>query len=163
MKEDSQQHVSRSTIRPYDPARDLERCMETWRQASEVGHPFLGPDALDPDQQVIRDRYMPAAEILVEGGDNGPRGFIALLGSMVGGLFVNPEYHGRGVGSALVLEAARDRRALDVEVYEANEGARVFYLRAGFVEVSRRELDDHGRPLPLIRMRRENPHAVGAR
>ena len=122
-------------------------------RASEVGHPFLGKDDLDGDQQVVREKYMPAAEILVEEGESGPRGFIALLGSFIGGLFVDPDCHGQGVGKALVLEVAKHRGALHVEVYEANHDARAFYRRMGFTKTSRRELEDHGRPMPLIKMR----------
>ncbi len=47
-------------IRGYDPALDLDRCMEIWREASEAGHPFLGAAALDSDASVVREHYMPA-------------------------------------------------------------------------------------------------------
>lgn len=157
MKTDTARDASRPTIRPYDAVLDLDRCMEIWRRASETGHPFFGKDDLDRDQQVVREKYMPAADILVYEDAAGVRGFIALLGSFIGGLFVEPAFHGRGIGRALVLKAAADRGILDVEVYEANQGARAFYRRLGFREVSRRDLDDHGRPMPLIAMRLEQP------
>jgi len=140
-------------IRPYDPKSDLERCMTIWRTASEVAHPFLGASELDADATLVRDQYMPAANIHVAVSEGAVSGFIALLGSFIGGLFVDPALHGHGIGKALVLEARRCHPILDVEVYEANMDARAFYARLRFTESGRRERDDQGRTLPLIALR----------
>jgi ribosomal protein S18 acetylase RimI-like enzyme len=141
-------------LRPYDPDSDLVPCLAIWRRASETGHPFLDAATLDADAEIVRAQYMPAAEITVAEAAGRAVGFIALLGGTVGGLFVDPAHHGRGAGRALVMDAARRKGALDVEVYAANAGARAFYRAVGFVETGRRETDDRGRPLPLIAMRR---------
>ena len=119
-------------IRGYDPALDLDRCMEIWREASEAGHPFLGAAALDSDARKVREYYMPAADILVAETEGKVSGFIAILGSFIGGLFVDPSQHKKGIGRALVMEARRYRPVLDVEVYEKNADARAFYARLGF-------------------------------
>lgn len=140
-------------IRPYDAMRDLDRCMAIWRQASEFGHPFLDASTLDTDASLVREQYMPAADIRVAEIEGNSCGFIALLGSFIGGLFVDPSRHSQGVGRALVLEAKQRHPSLSVEVYEANEGARAFYAKVGFVSTGRREVDDQDRPLPLIEMR----------
>lgn len=139
-------------IRPYDPAEDLDECLAVWRAASEVGHPFLGPAALDADAVLVREVYMPRAEIHVAVADGRVVGFIALLGDVVGGLFVDPRVHGRGIGAALIRFAAAAEGTLAVEVYEENAAARAFYGRVGFVETGRRPTDDQGRPHALIRM-----------
>jgi GNAT superfamily N-acetyltransferase len=141
-------------LRPYDPVRDLAPCLAIWRRASEAGHPFLDSATLDADGEIVRTQYMPAAEITVAEAADRAAGFIALLGGIVGGLFVDPAHHGRGIGRALIVDAARRKGPLDVEVYEANAGARAFYRALGFVETGRRETDDMGRALPLIAMRR---------
>ena len=140
-------------IRGYDPAFDLDRCMEIWRDASAAGHPFLGAAALDSDARIVREHYMPAADILVAETEGNVLGFIALLGSFIGGLFVDPSHHKRGIGRALVIEAHRRRSILDVEVYEQNADARAFYARLGFLETRRRERDDQNRRFPLIALR----------
>jgi GNAT superfamily N-acetyltransferase len=126
--------------------------MSIWRGASEAGHPFLDAGTLDADAVVVRDTYMPAAEITVAERDGTVIGFIALLGDLIGGLFVDPDAHRSGAGRALITDAIRRRGRLEVEVYAANPGARAFYAACGFVETGRRDIDDHGRPLPLIRM-----------
>lgn len=144
-------------IRRYAPETDLETCIGIWRRASRAGHPFLSETALEGDEALVREVYMPSAEVWVGCPGGAPAGFVALLGGTVGGLFVAPEHHGRGLGRALVLHAARLHGALDVEVYEANEGARRFYAALGFARTGRRESDDRGRPFPLVAMRRAGP------
>ncbi|NKX44648.1 GNAT family N-acetyltransferase [Roseibacterium sp. KMU-115] len=144
--------VAAVTLRPYDATRDLDRCLALWRAASEVGHPFLDAATLDADAEVIRDIYMPAAEVTVAERGGRVIGFVALLGDLVGGLFVNPAAHRTGAGRALIAAALQGKGRLEVEVYEANREARAFYAACGFVPAGRRERDDHGRALPLIRM-----------
>lgn len=139
-------------LRPYEAARDLDRCLAIWRAASEAGHPFLDEATLDADAELIRNVYMPAAEITVAEAQGRTIGFLALLDDLIGGLFVDPAAHRQGAGRALIAEALTRRDRLEVEVYEANPGARSFYASCGFVETGRRETDDHGRSLPLVRM-----------
>lgn len=143
------------SIRPYCASVDLEPCLDIWRRASRAGHPFLATEELVGDEVLVRDVYMPMAEtwVAAEEGET-VIGFIALLEAFIGGLFVAPERHGEGVGRALVLHAADICGDLGVEVYEANNAARLFYSRLGFTETGRRESDDNGRPFPLIWMHR---------
>lgn len=54
---------------------------------------------------------------------------------------------------ALVLEAKQRQPSLNVEVYEANRGARAFYAKVRFAETGRPDVDDQDRPLPLVEMR----------
>ncbi|WP_371744735.1 GNAT family N-acetyltransferase [Nordella sp. HKS 07] len=65
---------------------------------------------------------------------------------------VRLKYQGGGIGRALVAHAIQLKGKLEVEVYEANENARSFYERMGFVEVSRAGEDDEGLPFAVIRM-----------
>ena len=148
-------------LRKYLSTHDLDRCMEIWREASEVAHPFLDAATLDADEVIIRKTYMPAAEIMVVEWDGQVVGFIALLGDLVGGLFVHPSGHRHGAGRALVADALTRKGRLEVEVYEDNAGARAFYTACGFVETGRRDTDDHGRELPLIRMALHAERAQG--
>jgi GNAT superfamily N-acetyltransferase len=139
-------------LRSYFAHTDLDRCVYIWREASEAAHPFLDAATLDADAVVIRQTYMPAAEITVAERGGQVIGFIALLDDLIGGLFVHPSDHRSGAGRALIADALARKGRLEVEVYEANFRARAFYAACGFVETGRRETDDHGREIPLIRM-----------
>lgn len=143
-------------LRPYTPA-DLSACLHIWRVASEAGHPFLDAAALDADAGLVRDVYIPAAEMTLACEGARVAGFVAMIGSFIGGLFVLPAYHRRGIGRDLLQAAAARHGPLSVEVYAANTRALAFYESLGFVETGRRARDDQDRPLPLVWM--EQPGA----
>ncbi|KVN88577.1 acetyltransferase [Burkholderia ubonensis] len=139
-------------IRAYTPS-DLHRLSAIWFEASMHAHPFLGEPRLREQQALIENVYLPGAETWVAWCDGAPAGFIGLLDTSIGGLFVAPAMHGRGIGRALVAHALKLKGALDLEVYADNLGARAFYERLGFDEVTRRDEDDDGLPFANIRMR----------
>ena len=85
-------------------------------------------------------------------------GFMGLSGSKMEALFLAPEFHGRGAGRRLVLYAQSLRGELTVDVNEQNEAARRFYEACGFVVEGRSELDEQGRPYPLLHMRLSEPN-----
>ncbi|PSJ64210.1 GNAT family N-acetyltransferase [Mesorhizobium soli] len=146
--------MSNLGIRAYAGASDRDRLLEIWLTASQVGHPFLGEADLSAQMQLVRDTYLPQAENWVAVVEGQPAGFIGLLDSFIGGLFIDPAFHGCGIGKSLVLHAAQLKGALDVEVYADNRDACVFYRRIGFAETARHARDDEGRPLAIVRMHR---------
>ncbi len=98
--------------------------------------------------------YLERAETWVALGAGRIQGFIGLLDAFVGGLFVDPAAHRAGIGRALVEHAAGRKGELSVDVYAANAAALAFYARLGFVPVGHRDVDDEGRPLPLVQLHR---------
>ncbi len=58
-------------------------------------------------------------------------------------LYVRPDHHGHGLGSALLhaVEQAADGTALRLEYLDRNEAAAAFYRARGFVESHRTVLD----------------------
>lgn len=82
---------------------------------------------------------------------------MSLLGSMIGGLFTDPAYQGRGHGRALVTHARDRHDPLFVEVFEANLDAMRFYRRCGFVEHERRVDEESGLPMLILRLDTRSP------
>ena len=121
-------------IRKYQ-TEDLEAVLSVWASASAVGHPFLMTEFLAKERENIAERYLPSAETWVWEADGRVAGFIALVNNEIGGLFVDPMLHGRGIGRGLVDHARRLRGELEVEVFEANAVGRAFYRACGFVEL----------------------------
>lgn len=80
-------------------------------------------------------------------------GFMGLSGSKMETLFLAPEFHGRGAGRLMVRHAQSLRSELTVDVNEQNAAARRFYEACGFVVEGRSDLDEQGRPYPLLHMR----------
>jgi len=118
-------------IREYRAA-DCADVLEVWARASAVAHPFLSEEFLELERERIPSVYLPNAETWVWEAEGRVVGFIALLGSEVGALFVDPRFHRSGIGRAL-MDRARDLRgALEVEVFERNGLGRAFYAKYGF-------------------------------
>ncbi|MDF1720980.1 MAG: GNAT family N-acetyltransferase, partial [Minwuia sp.] len=61
----------------------------------------------------------------------------ALVGDEIGGLFLLPEMHGRGLGRVLTDHAVGLHGPLRVEAFAKNHMGRRFYDRYGFVETDR--------------------------
>lgn len=133
-------------IRPYDAATDQETLSKIWFEASLKAHPFIGKPRLTEQRRLIEEEYLPKAETSVAclGGETA--GFISLLDSFIGGIFIAPDRQGRGIGRKLISDALERKGKLSLEVYLANEQAVRFYKALGFREVSRRDADDFGCP-----------------
>ncbi len=139
-------------IRSFEDA-DTAALSDIWWRASLAVHSFLGEDLLRAQKKLIEEIYLPKAETSVALLGQTPVGFIGLLDSFIGGLFVDPDYGRRGIGRALVEHALERRAELTLEVYAANEKACAFYQKIGGVEIGRRPKDDNELPFELIRMR----------
>ena len=84
-------------------------------------------------------------------------GFMGMSGSKIGSLFLAPEHFRRGIGREFVRLARDLRGEIIVDVNEQNPGACRFYEALGFVVEGRSELDDEGRPYPLLHLRLAAP------
>lgn len=142
----------RRMIRAYDGATDLEPLSTIWFEASRKAHGFLGEDRLRAQRLLIESKYLPLAETWVACDGEIPVGFISLLDSFIGGLFVAPSHQGKGVGTDLVAHARGLKGALRLEVYTRNAQALAFYKARGFAERSRRGQDDEGLPFETAKM-----------
>lgn len=140
-------------IRPFDAATDLKRLSAIWFDASLKAHPFIGEKRLTEQRKLIEEEYLPKAETSVACLDGEAVGFISLLGSFIGGIFIAPDRQGQGIGRTLIADALTRKDELSLEVYTENEQAIRFYRALGFQEVSRREVDDFGFQFPNATLR----------
>ncbi len=118
-------------IRQYQ-GTDADDVVEVWRRASEMAHPFLEQAFLDQEADNVRNVYLAFAETWVTEIDGKVVGFISLIEDEIGGLFLDPAFHGQGLGRAMVDKAASDKGALKVEVFKGNVIGRKFYAAYGF-------------------------------
>ena len=120
-------------IRAYRSS-DGSSVLDVWEAASAVAHPFLPKDFVSAERRSIAEVHLPAAETWVWAVGEQVVGFIAMLGDEIGGLFVDPDHHGRGIGRALVDHVGASRERLEVEVFRDNHLGRAFYAAYGFIE-----------------------------
>lgn len=130
-------------IREYTD-NDLFGVLSSWENASRVAHPFLTEAFLDQERYNIPNLYLPNANTWVAEIKGTVIGFIALMGNEVGAIFVEPAFHGTGVGLALMHKARALHGDLEVEVFEANEIGRKFYAAYGFKPLLEKVHEDTG-------------------
>lgn len=119
-------------IREYRTS-DQEEIIAVWLTTSVLAHPFVDAKMWELHTGELRNKYLPIAETWVYETDGKIVGFISLIGNYIGGLFVLPEWQGRGIGRQFVELAKSVRDNLSVGVYDKNKKAKAFYTCCGFV------------------------------
>jgi putative acetyltransferase len=134
---------------------DVQNLYEIWHEAVQATHSFLSEQDIAFYAQQVLDSYLPSRPFWVAvGQDDKPRGFLGMTGSKIDALFIHPDFHGQGIGRALVDHAGSLSNSLTVDVNEQNGSASAFYRRLGFRQTGRSELDDSARPFPLLHLAR---------
>ncbi|XP_077864920.1 peptidyl-lysine N-acetyltransferase YjaB-like [Saccoglossus kowalevskii] len=128
------------SIRHYADS-DADDVMLVWYETGKSMN-VISNQRLASIYPIMRDKLLPKWEKLVAVKNRVVIGYIALEGSYVQGLFVTPEYQGQGTGRMMLDKAVELRGRLSVSVYTANEKARRFYEKYGFVEVAHR-VEEH--------------------
>ncbi|MYW00606.1 GNAT family N-acetyltransferase [Streptomyces sp. SID3343] len=129
-------------IRPYEPA-DEDAAVAVWAQAGRRAHPFIPGEGEGERERKMREIYLVHADNWVVESHGRVVALLGLLDGEIGGLFVDPDAQGEGLGRLLVEHAATLHGALTLEVYEKNTPARRFYARMGFEEESRRADEEY--------------------
>ena len=139
---------------------DHEVLLEVWLRSVRAPHSFVSEQDIRSMIPQVRD-YLASSEpeFWVLSDDSGAvMGFLGMSGSKMESLFLAPEFQRRGAGRRLVLHAQALHGELTVDVNEQNVAARRFYEACGFIVEGRSELDDQGRPYPLLHMRLAAPN-----
>jgi putative acetyltransferase len=131
-------------IRQYENP-DLEAVLSSWERATRLAHPFMTDEFIAQERINTAEIYLPNTDTWVIETDDHVVGFIALMGNEVGAIFLQPEYHGRGAGKALMDKAQEIHGDLEVEVFKENSIGREFYSRYGFSQLEEKLHEPTGR------------------
>jgi len=87
-------------IVPYS-AKDHDKLVNIWYHAVCRTHTFLTDADIQFYHDMVRNGILEEVEIWMElNEDKEPVGFIGLDGSKIEMLFVDPQYHGKGIGTS---------------------------------------------------------------
>lgn len=118
-------------IRKYDEA-EIPELIEIWEAAAVLAHPFLSDDFNAQVKTAMRDMYLPDSDTWVFEESGKVLGFISMLKNEIGGLFVHPDHHSKGIGRALIIHVQHSHTTLEVEVFDKNKIGKPFYEKYGF-------------------------------
>jgi len=118
-------------IRKYNES-EIHILIDIWRKASKAAHPFLDDEFTQMVKKAMTEIYLPDSDTWVYEDSNTIIGFISMVENEIGGLFVNPKNHSKGIGTSLVNHMKQFHKELEVEVFEQNKIGRPFYEKSGF-------------------------------
>lgn len=130
-------------IREYNTG-DTDALIAIWNNAEPLAHPFLSDAVRDQVRRDTVNIYLPNAETWVLESDGAPVGFIAMIGTEIGGLFLDPSEQGKGLGRQMVDHIVALKGPLTVEVFKDNKIGLPFYERYGFVVTGEGVFDASG-------------------
>jgi putative acetyltransferase len=137
-------------IRHYR-STDLQAVISSYESASKLAHPFLKNEFIAQVIEEIPEKYLPNADTWVAEVDGEVVGFISLMGDLIGALFLQPSYHGQGIGKALMDKAKELHTELELAVFTENYIGRRFYTQCGFRIVEERIHEETGQREMLLR------------
>ncbi len=114
---------------------DIPVLMTIWDKAATIAHHFLSNEFHQVVKKAMEEMYLPDSETWVYKEYETILGFVSMMGNEIGGLFVDPNHQGKGIGSKLVSYVADMHSTLEVEVFEANKIGRPFYEKQGFKQM----------------------------
>jgi ribosomal protein S18 acetylase RimI-like enzyme len=123
----------------YDDSAALE-LVRMWRASFEQGVGVIDPHPLDGQLAYLNDVVLPQNRVRVVCDEAGGAivGFLAASREMIAALYVQVDYHGRGIGSAL-LDLAKQESSGRLRLFtvERNLRAQRFYEARGFKVIAR--------------------------
>jgi len=125
-------------IRPYEP-HDEAAVVEVWHRSGRAAYPYLPTwqaFTLEEARTVFRDRIRGECDLWVATCDASVVAYLALRGSYIDRLYVDPGHQRHGWGGRLVEHAKElHPSGLELHTHRQNHPARAFYERHGFLAV----------------------------
>ena len=134
--------------------RLMDQLLEVWERSVRATHLFLSAGEIAEIKTYVPQALREVPHLIVAWEAEGiPVGFMGVDGQKLEMLFLAPEERGKGLGRELVQYGVERFDIREVTVNEQNPQARGFYERMGFCVCQRSELDEQGRPYPILQMR----------
>ena len=133
----------------------ISQLTNVWEQSVKETHLFLSESEIAEIKTCIPMALQEIPHLIVAENEDGfPVGFIGIENRTIEMLFISPEYRGKGIGKEFIQYGIDVFSINEVTVNEQNPQAIGFYEHMGFMVYKRTDLDEQGRPYPLLYMKR---------
>lgn len=120
-------------ITPIKESQTYE-VMNLWLRATTHANPFVEQDFWKNHYEVVKDKYINEQETFVYMDCDTIMGFVCITDdNMIGGLFVDPEYQNKGIGTELLNYLKEEYALLQIKIYANNRKAFKFATNSGFI------------------------------
>ena len=131
----------------------VERLVDVWERSVRATHTFLSEAEIAEIKPFIPQAIAGVETLVVAERGDAPVGFMGVQDGRLEMLFLDPEVRGHGLGRQLLEYGIEQLGVTELTVNEQNPQAVSFYEHLGFAAYRRTELDEEGRPYPLLYMR----------
>ncbi|MBM6815872.1 GNAT family N-acetyltransferase [Olsenella uli] len=154
-RERTRMDASSVEIRPVtDRTPELvERLVAVWERSVRATHAFLSDAEVAAIKPFVPQALAGVGALFVAEKDGVPVGFMGVEDGRLEMLFLDPDARGRGLGRTLLTYGIERLGVTELTVNEQNPQAVGFYEHMGFSTYRRTDLDEEGRPYPLLSMR----------
>ena len=133
---------------------DVPVLSDIWRDSALATHDFLSQADFKEIELMVREQYLPNVEVWGAEDDGKPIGFMGMTEGHIDSLFITPNLRGKGVGKHMLAHAkSLFGDSVTVDVNEQNNQGVGFYLHMGFKQTGRSEVDDQGKPYPILHLK----------
>lgn len=134
----------------------INELLNVWESSVRATHKFLSNEEILEIKKYVPVAIKEVNHLIVEFAENNkPIAFMGIENSKLEMLFVAAEYRGKGIGKKMLLYGIEKYGVNDLAVNEDNPNAKGFYEHMGFIVYERHELDDQGKPYPVLYMKLE--------
>lgn len=134
----------------------IDDLLKVWENSVKITHKFLSNEELLEIKEYVPQALSDISHLIIDTDENErPIAFMGIENNKLEMLFINSEYRGKGIGKKMLLYGIEKYKVNDLAVNEDNPQAKGFYEHMGFKVYQRNELDDQGKPYPVLYMRLE--------
>ena len=143
------------TLRQVDERTSelVEQLVGVWERSVRATHTFLSEEEIAEIKLFVPQALAGVKTLVVAEKNDMPVGFMGAQDGRLDMLFLDPGVRGLGLGRQLLEHGIERLGVTELTVNEQNPQAVGFYEHMGFATYRRTELDEEGRPYPLLYMR----------
>jgi len=132
---------------------EINDLLNIWESSVAATHKFLSEDDIRAIKPDVIEGLKEIEHLYCYYVYDTPQGFIGVANNKVEMLFINDNARGKGIGKKLIRYAIDNLNAKYVDVNEQNDQGIGFYKHMGFHIISWSELDEQGRPFPILHLK----------
>lgn len=134
----------------------IDDLLKVWENSVRATHKFLSNEEILEIKEYVPQALSDISHLIIDTDENErPIAFMGIENNKLEMLFINSGYRGKGIGKKMLLYGIEKYKVNDLAVNEDNPQAKGFYEHMGFKVYQRNELDDQGKPYPVLYMRLE--------